>query len=108
MSLSNFLVMNLAVVNCQWFQLDIKLRLYLCTQKGTSMSGGWEGLNLPSGSEAKFGARFSPGFSQVHQIKGKIWELLLLQNAKIWKKSQFWGYIRAPPPPDMEVPPPSF
>ena len=31
------------------------------------------GLDLTSSLEAKFGARFS----QVHQIRGKIWEVLL-------------------------------
>ena len=50
-------------------------------------SGG--GLDLVSSLEAKFGARFS----QVHQIRGKIWGVLLLQDAKIGKESQFWGHL---------------
>ena len=33
-------------------------------------------------------------FSQVHQIRGKIWGVLLLQEAKIGKESQFWGHLR--------------
>ena len=59
---------------------------------GTSISvgrGGGGGLDLASSLEAKFGARFS----QVHQIRGKIWGVLLLQDAKIGKESQFWGYL---------------
>ena len=44
---------------------------------------------MASSLEAKFGARFS----QVHQIRGKIWGVLLLQDAKIGKESQFWGHL---------------
>ena len=51
--------------------------------------GGGGGLDLVSRSEAKFGARFS----QLHQIRGKIWEVLLIQHAKIGKESQFWGHL---------------
>ena len=51
-------------------------------------SGGG-GLDLASSLEAKFGARFS----QVHQIKEKIWGALLLQDAKIGKESQFSGHL---------------
>ena len=47
------------------------------------------GLDLTSSLEAKFGARFS----QVHQIKGKIWEVLLPQDAKVREESQFWGHL---------------
>ena len=47
------------------------------------------GLDLASSLEAKFGA----GFSQVHQIRGKIWGVLSLQDAKIGKESQFWGHL---------------
>ena len=36
-------------------------------QRGTSISGVQEGLDLTSSLEAKFGARSS----QVHQIRGK-------------------------------------
>ena len=63
-------------------------------QGGTSISGGWGGggggLDLASSLEAKFGARFS----QVHQIRGKIWGVLSLQDAKIGKESKFWGHLR--------------
>ena len=45
-------------------------------------------MDLTSSLEAKFGARFS----QVHQIKGKIWEVQLRQDAKVRKESQFWGH----------------
>ena len=46
-------------------------------------------LALTSSLEAKFGARSG----QVHQIRGKIWEVLSPQDAKVGKKSQFWGHI---------------
>ena len=56
----------------------------------TSISGGrGGGLDLASSLEAEFGARFS----QVHQIRGKIWGGLLLQDAKIGKESQFSGLL---------------
>ena len=62
-------------------------------REGTSISGGrgggGGGLNLASSLEAKFGARFS----QIHQIRGKIWGVLLLQDAKIGKESQFWRHL---------------
>ena len=45
------------------------------------------GLDLTSSLEAKFGARSG----QVHQIRGKIWEVLSPQDAK--EESQFWGHI---------------
>ena len=51
--------------------------------------GGGGGLDLTSSLVAKFGARFS----QVHQIKGKVWEVLLPQNAKVGKESQFWWHL---------------
>ena len=51
--------------------------------------GGGGGLDLASSLEAKFGAKFS----QVHQIRGKIWGVLLLQDAKIGKESH--GSIRS-------------
>ena len=56
---------------------------------GTFISGGRGGLDLASSLEAKFGARFS----QVHQIRGKIWGVLSLQDAKFGKESQFWGHL---------------
>ena len=52
-------------------------------------SGGGGGLDLTSSLEAKFGARSS----QVHQIRGKTWEVLLPQDAKVGKESQFWGHL---------------
>ena len=54
---------------------------------GTSISGGrgGGGLDLTSSLETKFGARSS----QVHQIRGKIWEVLLPQGAKVWKNPNF-------------------
>ena len=70
-----------------------ELSFLLHPREGTSISGGrgggggGGGLDLASSLEAKFGARFS----QVHQIRGKIWGVLLLQDAKIGKESQFWG-----------------
>ena len=47
------------------------------------------GLDLASGLEAKFGARFS----EVHQIRGKIWGVLSLQDAKIGKNHNFAGHL---------------
>ena len=47
-------------------------------------------LDLTSILETTFGARSG----QVHQIRGKIWEVLSPQDAKVGKKSQFWGHIR--------------
>ena len=44
-------------------------------------------LDLTSSLEAKFGARSG----QVHQIRGKTWEVLSPQDAKGGEKSQFWG-----------------
>ena len=44
-------------------------------------------MDLTSSLEAKFGARSS----QVHQIRGKTWEVLLPQDAEVGKKSQFLG-----------------
>ena len=46
-------------------------------------------LDLTSSLEAKFGARSS----QVHKIRRKIWEVLSPKDAKVGKKSQFWGHI---------------
>ena len=54
-----------------------------------SGGGGEGGLDLASSLDAKFGARFS----QVHQIREKIWGVLLLQDAKIGKESQFGGHL---------------
>ena len=50
---------------------------------------GGRGLDLTSSLEAKFGARLS----QVHQIRGKIWEVLSPQDTKFGKESQFWGHL---------------
>ena len=65
--------------------------LWTCFPGDTFILGGrgGGGLDLTSSLEAKFGARFS----QVHQIKGKIWEVLLPQDAKVGKESQFWGHL---------------
>ena len=58
---------------------------------GTSILGGWGGggggLDLTSSLEAKFGARSG----QVHQIRGKTWEALLPQDAKVGKKNPILG-----------------
>ena len=48
------------------------------------------GLDLTSSLKAKFGARSG----QVHQIRGKFWEVQLSpQDAKVGKKSQFCSHI---------------
>ena len=59
-----------------------------CTSILGGRGGGGGGLDLTSSLEAKFGA--SSG--QVHQIRGKTWEVLLPQDAKVGKKSQFCGH----------------
>ena len=51
--------------------------------------GGGGGLDLTSSLEAKFGT----GSGQVHQIRGKTWEVLLPQNTKVGEKFQFWSQI---------------
>ena len=65
----------------------------LCTRGGGGGGGsifvGRGCLDLALGLEAKFGARSS----QVHQIKGKTWEVLLQEDTKVGRESQFWGRI---------------
>ena len=51
-----------------------------------SGGGGLILLDLTSSLEAKLGARSS----QVHQIRAKTWEVLLPQDTKVRKESQFW------------------
>ena len=54
--------------------------------------GGEGGL----GTDIKFRGKicnWGAKFSQVHQIRGKIWEVLLPQDAKVGKESQFWGHL---------------
>ena len=46
---------------------------------------GGGGLDLTSSSEAKFGAKSG----QVHQIRGKTWEVLSPQDAKVGKSPNF-------------------
>ena len=46
-------------------------------------------MDLTSSLEAKFGARSG----QVHQIRGKTWEILLPQDTNVGKKSKFLGQI---------------
>ena len=50
-------------------------------------SGG--SLDLTSSLEANFGVRSG----QVHQIRGKTWEVLSPQDVEVGKKSPFWGHI---------------
>ena len=63
---------------------------YFHIRRSGGGGGRGGGLDLASSSEAKFAARFS----QVHQIRGKIWGFLLLQDAKIGKDSQFRGHLQ--------------
>ena len=44
-------------------------------------------MDLTSSLEAKFGARSG----QVHQLRGKIWEALSLQDAKVGEKVSILG-----------------
>ena len=53
------------------------------SKRGTYKLGGRGRLDLTSSLEAKFGTRSG----QVHQIRGKTWEILLPQDAKVGKKS---------------------
>ena len=81
--------MYIVVCTCIWYLIG---SLYEApTPRGTSIlwRSGEGDLDLTSSLEAKFGARFG----QVHQIRGKMWEVLLPQDAKFGKKSQFWGHI---------------
>ena len=60
------------------------------TQGGTYIlggrgGGGGGGLDLISSLDAKFGARSG----QVHQIRGKTWEILLPQKTKVGKNPTF-------------------
>ena len=48
---------------------------------------GGGGFDLTSSLQAKFGARSS----HVHQIRGKTWEVLLLQEAKVGGKIPILG-----------------
>ena len=57
--------------------------------RGTSWNKEVGGLDLTSSLKAKFGARSG----QVHQIRGKFWEVLSPQDAKVGKKSQFCSHI---------------
>ena len=52
--------------------------------------GGGGGLDLTSSLEAKVGARFSQG----HQIRGKTWEILLPQDAKVGKIPILGSYLK--------------
>ena len=63
------------------------LDLQFKPQGGTSISEGWGGgdLGLTSSLESKFGTRSS----QIHQIRGKTWEVLLPQDAKVRKNPNF-------------------
>ena len=45
------------------------------------------------GPEIKFEAKFEARPSQVHQISGKTWKVLLPQDVKVGKGSQFWGHL---------------
>ena len=56
---------------------------------GTYILRGQGGLDLTSSLEAKFGSKSD----QVRQIRRKTWEILLPQDTKDGKKSQFWGQI---------------
>ena len=47
------------------------------------------GLDLTSSLEAQFGARSG----QVHQTRGKTWEVLSPQDAKVGKSPNFGGHI---------------
>ena len=55
----------------------------------SKLGGGGGGLDVTSSLEAKSGARSS----QVHQIRGKTWEVPLPQGAKVGKESRFWGHL---------------
>ena len=51
------------------------------------VGGGGGGLDLTSSLEAKFGARSGQG----HQLRGKTWEVLLPEDAKVGKKIPILG-----------------
>ena len=45
------------------------------------------------GPGIEFRGKIWARFSQLHQIRGKIWGVLLIQDAKIGKESQFCGHL---------------
>ena len=53
------------------------------------VGGGGGGL----GTHIKFGGKIWARSGQVHQIRGKIWEVLSPPDAKVGEKSQFWDHI---------------
>ena len=68
----------MALSKMKVFSPDLILSI---TQGGTSTSGGWGGgggLGLTSSLEAEFGTKSS----QVHQLRGKTWEVLLPKVGK--------------------------
>ena len=100
--------LSIAAVDASWDKFVFKIKAYKYTlppsppppaclghadtyasRGDTCILGGGGGSDLTSSLEAKFGARSR----QVHQIRGKVWEVLLPQDAKVGKKSQFWGQI---------------
>ena len=96
---------SIAAVDASWDKFVCKIKAYKYTlppaclghadtyasRGDTAILRGLGGgsLDLTTSLEAKFGARSG----QVHQIKGNVWEVLLPQDAKGRKKSQFWGQI---------------
>ena len=57
---------------------------------GTSISGGRRGLDLTSGLEAKFGARFV----KVHQIKGKLGKFCYHKTQKLGRIPILGSYLK--------------
>ena len=57
---------------------------------GTSIIAGQGDVDLTSSLKENFGTRSS----KVHQIREETWEVLLPQDEKVAKASQFWGHIR--------------
>ena len=73
-------LLTVANVLCIFLKTGIHPRGYFHIRKS---AGGV--LDLTSSLEAKFGARSS----QVHQLRGKTWEVLLPQDAKVGKNPNF-------------------
>ena len=59
--------------------------IYRFSPRGVLPNKGFGGLDLISSLEAKFGARSG----QVHKIRGKIWEVLSPNDAKVGKSPNF-------------------
>ena len=62
-------------------------------REGTSISGGRGGGGGGLGPGIEFRGKIWGKVQSSSSNKSKIWGVLLLQDAKIGKESQFWGHL---------------